>query len=81
VGVAPAAATAFGDDKFFIRRHIHNDLIGFRVPDNCATGYLDHKGFAPLAAHTAALTVLTGLGSIFALIAEVQKGGQVVIDF
>ena len=80
VGIAPTAAAALGNDMIFTGGHVHDDLIGLRVPDYRAPGDLDDQRFAPLAAHLSALTVFAGLGSILALIAEIQKGCQIVVD-
>ena len=79
MGIAPAAPAALGDDKIFLGGHIHNDGIGFRIPDHGAPGHLDDQGVATLAGHIPALAILACLGGIFALIAEVQQCGQIVI--
>ena len=80
VGVAPASATAPGDDEILPGGHIHNDLVGLGVPDHGAPGHLDDQIFSPLAGHFPALTADTGLSSILPLVAEIQQCGQIVVD-
>ena len=80
MGIAPAAATALGDDEILIGGHIHNDLIGLGIPHNSASGNLDDQILAPLAGHLTAQTVDTCLCSILALITEIQQRGHMVAD-
>ncbi len=80
VAVAPAAAAALGDDEVLTGRHVHDDLLGFGVPDHSAPGDLDNQRFTTLAAHVPACAVGTALGGVLTLVAEVQQGGQIVVD-
>ena len=80
VVVAPAASAAFGDDMILTGGHIHNDLTGFGIPDDCASGNLDDQILAPFAAHIPALAACACLGGVLAFVAEIQKGGQIVVD-
>ena len=80
VGIAPAAPAALGQDEVLPGGHIHDDLIAFRIPNHRAPGHLDDQVLAPLARHLPALAVDTGLSGVLALVAEVQQGGQVVVD-
>ena len=57
VGIAPAAATALGDNKVLTGGHIYNDLVCFCVTDHSASGHLNDQRLSPLAAHAAALSV------------------------
>ena len=79
VGVAPAALAAAAEDEGLVSGHVLDDLVCLRVPDQCAPGNPDGEGFAVLAAFALALAVHAGLGRIFALVAEVHEGGEVVV--
>ena len=80
MGVAPASPASLGQNEILPGGHIHNDLVRFRVSYHGAPGDLDDQGLSPLAAHVPALAVLARLGGILALIAEIQQGGQIVVD-
>ena len=73
VGIAPAAAAAPGNDEIFACGHVHNNLVGFGIPNHRASGNLDDEIFSPLAGHLPAQTVDTGLSGILALIPEIQQ--------
>ena len=79
VGVAPAALAAAAEDEGLVSGHVLDDLVCLRVPDQGAPGNPDGEGFAVLAAFALALAVHAGLGRIFALVAEVHEGGEVVV--
>ena len=80
VGIAPASPAPLGQNEILPGGHIHNDLVRFRVSYHGAPGDFDDQGLSPLAAHVPALAVLARLGGILALIAEIQQGGQIVVD-
>ena len=80
MGIAPAAPSALGEDEVLAGGHVHNDLICFGVPDDGTPGNLDDQVFPSLARHFSALTADTGGGLVLALVAEIQKSGQVVVD-
>ena len=80
MGIAPAAPSALGEDEVLAGGHVHNDLICFGVPDDGAPGDFDDQVFAPFARHFPTLTADTCGGLILALVAEIQKSGQVVVD-
>ena len=80
VRIAPAAPSAPGENEVLAGGHVHDDLAGGGVPHHGAPGHLHNEGFAALAAHFSAQPVLTRLGGVFALVAEVQQGGQIVVD-
>ena len=80
MGVAPAAPAAFGDDEILAGGHVHNDLIGFGIPNHGASGHVDDQRIAPLAAHFPAEAIEACLGGILALVTEVQQCGHVIVD-
>ena len=80
MGIAPAATAALSQDEILAGGHIHNDLTGGRIPHNRAARHLDDERLAALTAHFPALAVLTCLGSVLALIPEVQQRGQIIVD-
>ena len=80
VGIAPAAPAALSDDKVLAGGHVHNDLVGLRIPDHGAPGDLDNQGLSTLAAHIPAQAVHTCLGGVLPLITEIQQCGKIVID-
>ena len=77
--VAPTTTATLGDDKVFAGGHVHDDLIGSGIPDHGSSGNLNDHMLAAFAVHISALTVDTGGRCVFALIPEVQKGGQIVV--
>ena len=80
MGIAPAAPSALGKNEILAGGHVHNDLIRFGVPHDGAPGNLDDQVFAPFARHFSTLTADAGGGLVLALVAEIQKSGQVVVD-
>ena len=80
VGIAPAAPAALGNNKILTGGHIHNDLIGFRIPDHCSSGNLNNQRLSTLSAHIPALSVHACLSGILALVTKIQQRGQIVID-
>ena len=80
MGIAPAAPSALGEDEVFAGGHVYDDLICFGVPDDGTPGNLDDQVFPPFARHFPTLTADTGGGLVLAPVAEIQKGGQVVVD-
>ena len=77
--VAPAAPAALAKNEGLAVGHILDDLAGLGIPDERASGDPDGETLAVLAALAAALAVYTGGCHIFALVAEVHKGGHIVI--
>ena len=78
--VAPAPPSAPAQHKAVGLRHVLNDLLGLRIPDDCATGDPDHQIFAVLPSTPFACAVGPVPGGIFAFVAEVHQGGQMVVD-
>ena len=79
VGVAPAALSAAAEDIRLIAGHVLDNLVGFRVPDQGAPRDPDGKGFAVLTAFALAHAVRALLRRVFALVAEIHEGGEVVV--
>ena len=77
--IAPAASAALTEDERLLVGHILDDLAGFGVPDQGAPRHADGEALTVLAAFAAALPVYAASGHIFALIAEVHKGGHIVV--
>ena len=77
--VTPAAPAALAKDKGLLVRHILDNFVGLRVPDQGSPRHPDGQALAVLAALAAALSVHAVSGHIFALIAEVHQGGHIVV--
>lgn len=77
--VAPAAPSALAKNEGLAVGHILDDLAGLGIPDERASGDPDGETLSVLAAFAAALAVYAGRSHIFALVAEVHKGGHIVI--
>ena len=79
VGVAPAALAPPAEDIGLVAGHVLDNLVGLGVPDQGAPGDADGEGLAVLAALALAGAVHPLFRRIFALVAEVHQGGQVVV--
>ncbi len=73
--VAAAAAAALGDhDALVGLAEVVNQLAGFEIVESGADGHLQDDGAAVLAGAVGAHAVLTALGFVFGVVAEVDKG-------
>ena len=79
VGVAPAAFAAPAKDEGLVPGHVLDDLARLQVPDQSAPGDPDGEGLAVLTGLAFALAVGAVFRHVFALIAEIHEGGQVVV--
>ena len=79
VAVAPAALATAAEDIGLAVGHILDDLAGLGIPDQSATGDLDGKALAVLAALAGAHTVHAVFGGVLALVAEIHQGGEVIV--
>ena len=79
VGVAPAALAALAENIGLIAGHVLDDLIGLRIPDQCAPGNPDGEALAVLAGFALAGAVHAVFGGVFALVAKIHQGGEIVV--
>ena len=77
--VAPAALAALGADEGLVRGEVRHHRAAFGLFDDGAPGHADHQILALFAGLAAAGSVRAVFGGVFALVAEVGQGGQVVV--
>ena len=78
--VAPAAAAALAEDVVLRIGHVLDDLVRLAVAHDRTARDLDDQVFSALSLAAAALAVHAVGRDIFALIAEVHEGGQIIVD-
>ena len=78
--VAPAAAAALAEDIVLRIGHVLDDLVRLAVAHDRTARDLDDEVFSALSLAAAALAVHAVGRDIFALIAEVHEGGQIIVD-
>ena len=79
VAVAPAAATALGDDDRLAAGEVRHHKTGVGFFQHRAARYADDKVVAVGAGLALGAPVFAVLGGVLALVAEVHQGGEVVV--
>ena len=79
VAVAPAAAATLGHDHWLGAGQVGHDEVGLGLLQHGAARYADDKVITVRTAHSLGATVLAVGCGVFALVAEVHQGGQVIV--
>ena len=79
MAVAPAAAAASGHNHRLRAGQVCHDEVGLGLLQHGAARHADDKVITVRTAHPLGTAVLAVGGGVFALVAEVHQGGQVIV--